>query len=93
MTSATAPPSTASSQRDTPSPVVATNATMNTDCTPAWMTTSWPVDTTIAMAMAATTTRAIWTPPLPSRMTMTSPTSTPMATPRVTSTIRRSRCP
>ncbi len=93
MSRATAPPTSASSHRDTPSPVVATNATMKTDCTPAWMTTSWPEEMTIAIAMAATTTRAIWTPPLPSRMTITSPTSTPMATPTVTSTMRRSRWP
>ena len=32
---------------------------MKTDCTPAWMTSSCPDDTTIAMAIASTTTTAI----------------------------------
>ena len=93
MTSATRPPTTASSQRETATLWLATSATMNTDCTPAWMTSSWPDDTTIAMAMASTTTTAICHGPVPSTVTMRSPTSTPIATPTVTSTMRRSRWP
>ena len=93
MTSATSPPTTASSQREKATLWSATSATMNTDCTPAWMTSSWPDDTTIAIAMASTTTTAICHGPVPSTVTMRSPTSTPIATPTVTSTIRRSRCP
>ena len=40
MTSATRPPTRASSQRDTAALWLTTSATMNTDCTPAWMTSS-----------------------------------------------------
>ena len=46
MTSATSPPTRASSHRENAAFWSATSATMNTDCTPAWMTSSWPDDST-----------------------------------------------
>ena len=54
---------------------------MNTACTPAWMTRSWPDESTTAMLIAMTTTSAICQAPLPSTRTTRSPTSTPIATP------------
>ena len=90
--SATAPPMTASNQRVSASPGVATKATTKIDCTAAWVTSSPPASRNSAADMATRTMTPICQAPVPTSMRNRSAMSRPTATPTVISATRRSRC-
>ena len=90
---ATAPPTTASSQRPSAAPGWATSVVMITACTPAWVVIRMPAPSSAAMLIDAIATTATCQTPDPNSCTNRSPMNTPMATPMTTSVTRRSRCP
>ncbi len=89
--SATAPPTTASSQRPT-GPPVATDAgspTMTIACTPACVVSIGPRSRNRASTAATNRTTATCHAPEPMTWTTTSPSATPSATPTASSATRR----
>ena len=92
-TSATQPPTTASLQRTRASDGAGTSAEMMIDCTAAWVTNIWPLVISSADVIASATTSVSCHQPEPIRIASRSASSTPSATPVVTSATRRSRWP
>jgi hypothetical protein len=92
-TSATQPPMTASLQRTSASEGAGTSAEMMIDCTAAWVTNIWPLVMSIASDIDSATTSVSCQAPEPIQIASRSASSTPSATPAVTSATRRSRWP
>ena len=64
---------------------------MMIDCTAAWVTNIWPLVISSADVIASATTSVSCHPPEPMMIASRSASSTPSATPAVTSATRRSR--
>jgi hypothetical protein len=80
-TSATTPPTTASSHRLSPARGFGSRVVTTTDCPPAWVTVRAPAWSSTALDIAKVTTTAICHQPVPTQRTNRSPIPTPSATP------------